>query len=385
MEFSALHLSLFKANEYLRPTFDCFEGLITVRDYLSSFTVEANSNVISEKDKWQRDVNPNDRRVKGMFNYLDEEETGFTGIIIFVNRLKIEQQINVGHQVAVVGCLEPDAERFINDGQGRHTAFSKKLEHLRSAEVVDEAAIEKLLDRTLGLKLIVTNTDSLDEVKEAIRKLFSDIHLNLVKPNTSLSLYFSDEPVSRLMRALCETVSVEDKPLYDRIALNGEIKQGQIWNLQQFRTLVLRVMGAATAKANKLLKDPIAFEEWKLTLTKVLTELLAQLPVSQLDSDEWSKVHQTSLYTKALAAEGLGYLARSMLEFALRQQEKVDFTVLRGLQELELDNMASKLWVSDKVCFKDGATVKITPKSGKLIGNLLCNHLSVFPAKSLIT
>ena len=254
-----IQLSLFKAKEGLRPSFDCYEGIITVGNYLDAFCCEKNSDAISEYDKCQRDVTKS--RVDAIEGYLSEEETAFTGVVVFVNRAELAREIEVGDQTAVVLKLDESMSAHITDGQGRYTAFSKKLNQLIASESLDSVAA--LRARTLGLKLVVTNTEHVLDVKDAIRSFFADVHLNLKKPSTALSLFFSGDPLSRLMRSVSMRVSINGYNLFDRLATSTTLKQHQIMDYSHFRTLICRILAVSPKKANEALSDPAVFTAYE--------------------------------------------------------------------------------------------------------------------------
>ncbi|MDN3661145.1 DGQHR domain-containing protein [Vibrio agarivorans] len=377
---SGVEVCLFEASEGLRSSFDCYEGVITVGDYLTGFSVEANSDVLKEQDKSQRDVTENDPRVNGIFSYLDEDETAFTGVIVFVSKIEVLETFQVGRQKAILAHLSSDASTFINDGQGRHVAFSKKIKHLQNQETVNQEQVEQLLNRTLGIKFIVTNTETVDEVKGLIRKLFADIHLNLVKPKTSLSLYFSDAPLCRLLKDICSEVFINQKPLLDAIAVNGKIKKGQVWDLNQFRSLCLTLMDSTPKAANQQLYDPSCYAQWKATISGLLSKTLPLLSLEHFDTDDWKQHHTESLVAKALFAKGLGYLLRSAIEEALENNRKVDYVAFSNLASLPLHQLADPIWLDSNIAFKGTKTVQIAPKSEKVIGSFLCRKLRIYPS-----
>ncbi|WP_281189031.1 DGQHR domain-containing protein [Vibrio harveyi] len=377
-----ISLSLFRATEYLCNTFNCYEGITTVRKFLDGFSVEANSDQIDEKEKSQRDVSMSDPRVNSMCEYLDRDETAFTGIIIFVTKLVIEQSVKLGEHEAVLGTIPLDAESHITDGQGRHTAFTKKLDFYLKQGVANEM-VDKLLNRTLGLKLIVTNTETIAEARDSIRNFFSDIHLTLRKPNTSLSIYFSSAPVDKLCRDVCNTLSLNGQPLINRIAVNGKIKQGQIWDLLQFRSFVLKIMGATPAAANKDLAIADSYDRWREILLAITPCIFKTFPLHDLDSKDWRQFHDKALFTKALYAQGLGYLARSVIDEALDSQMKLNYLVFDKLANLPQFDLGHQVWVSQEIAHKVDKKTKITPKCDLKIGAFLCRELRVYPCRAL--
>lgn len=383
---TGVELCLFEANEGLRDSFDCYEGVITIGNYLKGFEVEANSDVLKEQQKSQRDVSVKDSRVNGIVTYLDEEETAFTGVIVFVNKIDVIQSVTLGAlgaQKAIVARIPNDASSFINDGQGRHVAFTKKLDFYLNQEQVDHEKVDAFLGRTLGIKFIVTNTETVDEVKDLIRKLFADIHLNLVKPKTSLSLYFSDTPLCRLLRDICTEVQLNGAPLLDAIAVNGKIKRGQVWDLNQFRSLCLTLMDSTAKAANSQLYDGGCYAQWKATTCALLNYLLPLLSIDHFDSDDWKKRHASSLVGKALFAKGVGFLLRSVIEEALENNRKVDYKVFDPLSALPLHQLDDSVWLDSKIAFRGTKSVQITPKSEKAIGSFLCRKLRVYPSIQL--
>ncbi len=382
--FPPITLSLYKAREGFRPTFDCFEGIVTIKDFLSGFVREENSDKLSFEDKCQRNVSLNDSRVKGIYNYLPSdpsEETGFTGIIIFVNTANVVQEIQIGSEVAVALGIPATASRHVMDGQGRHAAFTKKLAALQ--EEGDQLKIDEFLRRTLGLKLIVTNTPHVKDVKQVIRKFFADVHLNLKKPPTTLSLLFADNPLSRFMRDLSMSIIVSEKPLYERLVVHGRTERGHITDYGQFRSLVCKSLGAGPAKAEVILDDPEAYRSWLAILTKLIGAAYSHIDVSKVDTDEWGASHQKAVFSKALFTTALGMAIRTMIEASSLSKRKIDYQRFNALSDLPLNDLSDPLWTERGVSQIDSnGTVKIVPKCAKEISLILCDSLGLSSANN---
>ncbi|WP_235187491.1 DGQHR domain-containing protein [Vibrio nigripulchritudo] len=369
---------MFRASEGFGPSFDCFEGIITIADFLNGFTREENSDTMSFEDKCQRDVSLGDSRVKGIYQYLSvpEKVTGFTGIIIFVNTAKVVEELMLGSQLAVVLEIPAFASRHVLDGQGRHAAFTKKLAALR--EQGNQTQIDLLLKRTLGLKFIVTNTPHVKDTRKVMRQFFSDVHLNLKKPPTTLSLFFSDDPLSRFMRSLSMSVSVSGKPLYERLVVHGKTERGHITDYSQLRSMVCKSIGSGPAKAAAFLADEQAYSAWLTILTKLVSAAYSNIDAGQLDSDDWSEAHSKALFTKALFTTALGMSIRALIQHSAMSNTKVNYARFSSLAALPLDDLSDPLWINAGVSQKDDqGKVTIIPKCSHSILAILCDSLDL--------
>lgn len=378
-------LSLFKAREGFRSSFDCFEGIISIGQYIDGFVCEPNSDEMPEHDKCQRDVTRS--RTSGIESYTtidveSEGESAFTGVVIFVNQAQVLQSIPVGDETAVVLSIADTASTHITDGQGRHTAFSSKVQKL--LESGEPSQVERLRARTLGLKLIVTNTDSVLDAKDAIRTFFASIHLNLKKPATSLSLFFSDDPLSRLMRSVSIKSEVGGRTLYDRLSTTKTLSMGQIMDYGHFRTLICRMLGASPKSANAALSDSDVFDAYESIFSKLLVALYSRIDVSGVDEHDYAKYRSSAMYNKALVIGALGAVCRSLIETAGRTSTKIDLTKLDALSDLPLGAMNDSLWIENGiVTVKPNGSVTITPKSESVIALLICDKLNIEPSAAL--
>lgn len=374
----SLPLVLEKAKEGFSKTYgvDIYEGVLTVGEYVESFEVEKNSDEISEKDKMQRDVNVSDSRVRSMKDYVQRGASIFNNVTIFVNKLADVKDVAVGHKTLVVASVPEGAEAHITDGQGRHTTFSSLL-----AELSDEER-EELSSHTLSVKFVVTNTDTVYEVRHIARQCFSDYHLNMVKPSTSLSLYFdTSTPYGRLMTTLLKE-NINGEELVERISLKGKITGKQVWTLAMFATFVHTALGKTKSNLNKELKDDACFEKTLKLVRMVLPKALGLLPLDVINDNDpdVKKVHNNALFTKALFLTGLGYVVRSLMEQAILTGE-LNFDALDKVKTLPLTDKTCESLKKARIVDEDD---KMISKSDKRVGGYLCRLTGIMPCEALM-
>lgn len=374
-----LELVLFPAKEGFSSKYnvDIYEGTLTFGEYHNHLAVEKNSDVINEMDKMQRDCSANDSRVKSIVNYIKNGGSIFTSVTIFVGELNKLQTVHVGNREMLVATLEPDIDRHITDGQGRHTS----IDTLLSSLTPDEVAL--LSDHTLSVKFVVTHTNTIFEVRHIVRQAFSDYHISLKKPSSSLSLYFdSATPYGRLMGALLD-VEVHNKPLVEWISLKGKITGHQVYTLAMFANFVLTALGKSKSTLNTELQDDAIFEQTQSLMFKLIPQVLNVLPLNMLETGNQSaskKIHEQALFTKALFLTGLGYLARSMMEDAI-VSGSLSFDSLEVLKGLPLTDKSCDTLKQAKIMDENN---KIVSKCDKRIGSYLCRAVRVMPCEILL-
>jgi hypothetical protein len=239
-----------------------------------------------------------------------------------------------------------------------------------------------LAGHTLSVKFVVTHTDTIYEVRHIVRQAFSDYHISLKKPSSSLSLYFdSATPYGRLMNTLL-SVDVREKPLYEWISLKGKITGHQVWTLAMFANFVQTALGKTKSTLNSELNDEACFEQTLMLLTKILPEVLNVLPLNSLETNNKvsaKHVHEQALFTKALFLTGLGYLVRSIMEEAIISGH-LSFDLLTKLTELPLMDKSCESLKKAKIIDEDN---KIVSKCDKRIGAYLCRAVRVMPCEIL--
>jgi len=379
----ALSVSLFEGVEGLSMNTQCsiYETRLRWKDLAQQFESEANSDLVGEEFKHQRDVSANDTRVKGIRNYLETRtDTLFPGIIIFVNNLDITNSIELNNGDRVLEANIPsDAHRLICDGQGRFTTVSEVLK-----------SHPEWNDFTIGAKIICTNTSTLNEASSIIRQTFSDVNGHTLKPNTSLSMYFDTaKPFSRMIKEIIEsdiTVNGSTSQLRNLISLNGSIKKGQLWTLKQFSDSFPVLFGSTPKALNESLEDSDLYESTKQVGVEFYRRILSQLPLEELfvsDNKQFNDIHKRSMFTKALFSKALGYVGRSLYEESINSEQPIDWSKLDKLATLPLDTIESEVWIKSQVSWCDDSKgfpiVKIHKSSDKKIARVLCQACRIFP------
>ncbi|MBB1419859.1 DGQHR domain-containing protein [Pseudoalteromonas sp. SG44-1] len=370
-----LTLAMFKSKEGItQQDVDTYEGVMTFKELADSFGIEPNSDLIDEKYKRQRDVDT--RRINGFKSYWESSKaTVFPNITIFVNEIEVIKEVDLVGKTLVSASLKPESSRLISDGQGR-TTFIKWL--------LAQDQMTEFESHTIAYKLIVTNTPTLNCQKsnKLIKQLFSDYHSNIVKPSQSISKYFdSSTPFSRLMNALLEIQLDDSHLLKDVISLNGKIKRGQVWNFVQLNSLVQKFLKVTPVTANKQLADEQIYTCTLELCTNFLKQIFSQIPFGELDTDNYLAVHEKVMYTKAVFANALGFIGRSLLDEMLIDYKRTwDELSL----ELILKDKLDKFWTTSKVTHNDEGKITILKGTERRIGALLCRELRIYPCTELL-
>lgn len=372
-----LPLTLFVGNEGLTHHYkgtQSFEGVMTVKEFVEQFSCEKNSDLIDESEKMQRDVSEKDPRVKCMVTYVKKGASIFPNVTIFLNYLVILENIKVGCRDMVIASIHKDADRHITDGQGRHTTASIVL-GLDESELIN---LNDFANHTISVKLVITNTETIYEARKMVRQVFSDYHIALKKPNSSISLYFdSSTPYGLLMNELMES-ELEGKPMHTWVASKGRVTGHQAWSLAQFANFVHTALGKTKSSLNKDLLDEDCYLETRNVLVDLLPMLISKLPLNSLINEEKGS-HSKALFTKALFLTGFGYLVRSAIEDSLISGE-LNIEAFDQLQKLPLANMFDDSLREEKIVDENG---KIISHSSKRIGSYLCNKIRIMPCALL--
>lgn len=371
-----LPLTLFKAKEGLsnKAGVTIYEGVITFEELAKHFPVEANSDVLSEQLKRQRDVDSG--RVNALKRYWQETDAAvFPNMTFFCNELTVLEEMKIGNRSVVTAELPATADRFIADGQGR-TTFIKWL----LAQYKDH-----FNDFTVSFKLIHIADESLTTpfATKLIRQLFSDYHVSLKKPNKSISHHFNSRtPFAALCHELLEMEISLGKRLKDRIGLHGKINCGTMWKFDQFKAMVLKFIGVSASTADKSLADAEHFEVTLGICRDFLKEAISKFPVNMLDGQDYKSQHEAAMFTKVVFTNGLGLLGRSIFDAIVVNGTGDDsFSVFQNLN-LPIADKADKFWIKHSVVTHEDH--KIVRGSDKRIGALLCQHLKVFPTLELM-
>lgn len=371
---SPLNLVLIKTNEAIgRRGVSTYETTLSFKQLAAHFQVEANVDVLGEELKRQRDVE--DSRILALKRYwLKSEGAVFPSMTIFVNTLTIGATHEIGDRVLVEAVLEMDSDRFIADGQGRTTFIQYLLANMSGCD-----------DFTIATKVIVTHTESLSVEPAAtiIRQLFSDYHINLKRPNRSISKCFDkSSPLARLCLELLEVqVGASATPLKKRIALHGKIRLGHIWTYDQFTGLISKFLGVAPSVANKQLADDAVYQQSLALCSAFLNQVGQILPFEMLDTPNFLEVHEQMMFTKAIFATAIAYVGKSVVEEMLVDDSR-NWSALRSLS-LPICSKDDKLWQTHNVTMVDDGKVKIIKATDRRIGSLICRELRIFPCHEL--
>ena len=365
------------------PSIQIIVGSMTYRDYIEHFSRELPSEILSEKLKCQRDTNKARAKKVGVYLYERTDST-LPDVTLHVNRINELDRSSFGGAKLVHFEIPPMSSRLIGDGQHRHWGieFYKELLEANGGD------LNELLNRRIGFMMFVTNTTHIQDCAPIIKQIFADYHLNVSKPTSSLSASFDmADPFNRLIAEVAESVEIGANTLDNHISSSGTIKQGQLWTREQYTTFITTASGMTKAAIRKLAKSPDDFEKFKKSFSVLTSATLNNLPLSMLMDENFS--HDKALFTKALFAKGLGFFVLSAKEQMSKHQNPEMFkNNLESISKLPLDTMDHKIWLDAGITVKSegakGSKVKITPKSDKVIAQMLCSSASVFPCKALL-
>lgn len=369
----SLELVLFKSKEGIEQLgVTTYEGMLTFKELVQHTVVEANTDVLSEELKKQRDVDK--PRVEGLKKYWkDSDGAVFPNMTFFANNLIINSTEKIGNRELVRATLDKFADRFISDGQGRKSFIDWLL---------TQEGSEKFEDHTISFKLIVTHTDTLSTPKASkiVKQVFADYHVSLKKPNKSISKYFdSASPFARLLNELME-VEVNGK-LQKYIALHGKINRGQLWTFDQFTAMIQKFLKVTPSTANKMLACDETFQSTFELCEAFLCRVMNILPVEQLDVDDFEEAHERLMFTKAIFVNALGYVGRSLFDEMLLDESKT-WESLKQLDFLQKDKK-DKFWIKSKITMNDEGAIRIIKGTDKRFGALICRELRIFPCSEL--
>ncbi|WP_083700386.1 DGQHR domain-containing protein [Shewanella sp. UCD-KL12] len=371
----ALKLVLFKSKEGIEALgVTTYETLVTFREIADHFRIEENSDVLDEEFKKQRDVDA--ARINGLKKYWETSEGPvFPNMTIFTNELSVTDEMVMGNSHIIQASLDQLSDRFICDGQGRST-FIKWLMSLDSSD--------KYFDHTISVKLIVTGTNSLSEPKavKLIRQVFADYHVSLRKPNKSISKHFdTGSTFSRFLNELLDIEINGAETIKKRIALHGKIKQGHLWSYDQFTSLIQKFLKLTPSTAQKHFAIEGNYETSLELCRGFLCAVFSILPVNNLDVENYNEVHEGSMFTKAIFANALGFIGRSLFDEMLLNDE-LSWNKLKEVN-LPLDSKEDKFWLKNKVTMSDDGAIKIIKGTDRRIGSIVCRDLRIFPCPEL--
>lgn len=375
----SLPLILFKGSDGLSQSteaIETYETSITFGEFADYFSAELNSDEdgIEETTKIQRDITK--VRTDSILKYLKTRtDYSFPGIILVVSELGETKPLAIQSSRTLVSTSIPaTSQRAILDGQGRHSAICRYQTEL--LENGDLALYNALRSSTLSAKLVVCNSAIHEpSTRSILRQVFSDLHLKLRKPNTSLNLYFdSKNAFNRLIDTIAQKVTVNSEGDFSRaIARNGALKNGKLWKYTDLAILIERSMGLSKARFADLLEREDDIQKYGTKISMILAEVMSHLPSIAPTKLE----HDSSLYTKTLFVSGLGYCIRSSIECG-------DISRFSFLSTLPLSDKTDPLWQESGIMMHNAAgNLTIVRGSDKRIGLMLCERCGIEPTQVL--
>ncbi|WP_288987656.1 DGQHR domain-containing protein [uncultured Pseudoalteromonas sp.] len=374
-DLTDLNLTLFKANEGISKLgVRVYEGVMTFKELAKRFPIEANSDELSEEFKRQRDVGT--PRLSALKKYWQTSNGSvFPNITLFANVLTVTREHTIGNKELVEATLSAEAATHIGDGQGR-TSLIKYL--------LDDEANSECENHTISFKLIITDTMDLHTIKadKIIKKVFNDYHVNMKRPNQSISKHFDySNPLSVLVNDCLEFNIAGGIQLKKRIALHGNIKRGHVWTFQQFTSMIQKFLNVTPANSTKMLGEPDNFNSALRLCQQFTRSIFEILPAEMLDSDDFSSIHENTMFTRAIFSNALGYVGRSLFDEMLLDNS-VQWSKLSTLK-LPICDKTDTLWIKSNVTIKDGNKIKILKGTDKRIAALICNELRIYPCAEL--
>lgn len=369
-----LTLALFKSTEGIENLgITSYEGIMTFKDLANHFQIEENSDVLSEEMKRQRDVDAS--RINGLKAYWKTSKgTVFPNMTIFANHIDIKNQHEIipGRYV-VTASLPALADRFICDGQGRTTFIKWLLAQENTAE-----------HHTISFKLLITNTPTLSEPSavKMIRQTFADYHVQLKKPNKSISRHFNTN--GAIDSLINELMNVEANGLVrHRIALHGHIRQGHLWTYDQFCSMIQKFLKLTPSTAEKHLADAQNYEASFELCKQFIQRVFHLLPLNKLDDPaSFHHVHEECIFTKAIFANALAYVGRSLLDEML-VNENITWEKITDFN-MPICSKFDKFWQKNRITMDDNGAVKIIKATDRRIAALLCRQYKIYPCAELI-
>lgn len=370
-----LNLTLFKASEGISSLgVRVFEGVMTFKELAERFPIEANSDTLSEEFKRQRDVGA--PRLNALKKYWQTSNGSvFPNITLFANVLTVTREHTIGNKELVEATLSAEAATHIGDGQGR-TSLIKYL--------LSDEANSVCENHTISFKLIVTDTIDLHTVKadKIIKQVFNDYHVNMKRPNQSISKHFDhSNPLSMLVNDCLGFNIAGGIQLQKRIALHGNLKKGHVWTFQQFTSMIQKFLNVTTANSIKMLGDDENYMSALRLCQLFMRRVFEILPCEILDGEDFSAVHESTMFSRAIFANALGYVGRSLFDEMLLDNS-VQWSKLSTLK-LPICDKTDTLWIKSNVTIKDGNKIKILKGTDKRIAALICNELRIYPCAEL--
>lgn len=322
---------------------------------------------IAEHEKLQRD--PTDSRMRNIRQYLTtRQNTIFPAVTCVATELFFEPldipSLNGVSQMGVLR-LPATAERMLIDGQGRRLGIEAAMDILAA-----------LKTRTIDIKFVETNSETLLDAKLMIRQIFSDFHKKVVKPNSSINLFFDSSEKSSTFVVRAYEYIREHGLLWDGfISLDGSTDA--VWQLAQFKTFLRNLTGLSDKEMNSILENPAHEEMWLAQLGSYL-QVLKDIPVFRGLSEgtiDLKTAKHNNILCCAIGIESLGLVGKFLIDLALKRNTKVDWQYAGGIASLDFSK-TNEMWVNQVVTSAGKMLKGSASKMAFLIASELCIPVS---------
>ena len=346
-----------------------FEGVITGRQLANFFPIEASSDFYPEELKRQRDLEKS--RAKKLIHYFDTRiDTVLPSLTIFVSHLSNEEIVYINNTAFLTAILPANADRLIADGQNRCNLYQSQTD-------------PAILEQTVAVKFICTDSCSLEENTGAIRQLFSDYHSKLIKPKDALNLYYnSSEPYCELLRKFLD-IEIKGSPLKTFVSTTGTLRCQQYILYNQLSSFITLFIKTSPLKINNGLKsNPEAESLYFDRISSMFKTLFEIFPVIDTSTD-------SLMFTKSIFLKATMLVARSILEESLDDGIQPDWNRLNRLSELPLTDMTDKFWIdAGSVKERDPESKSknshtMVSKSEQALARKLCRFLKIQPCEAI--
>lgn len=291
----------------------------TLGELIDAFPIHESER---DEDLLQRKLTNN--RSDNIKDYLlTRKDAVFPQLAGFVTSHALSEDV---HGMFKKVVLPENAERMLVDGQGRRDGGRKAIEER-----------PELAKMTVDVKLMVLNTDDLLSSAQIIRQVFSDYHKNVVKPNSSINLFFdSAKPSSAFFVRSLKYIEDADTLFAKQVSRDGATDR--IYTLAQYKTFIEKLTGMTSKEMDKAMLDTQVLDMWLRVVASFISHLENEAfpQLFDVQKSDVSVLKKTNLVCCAIGLEALGRLGNLIIDNALTAQEKPDFSVLEGLSTLSM-------------------------------------------------
>lgn len=259
--------------------------------------------------------------------------------------------------------LPESAQRMLVDGQGRREGGMLAIK--------ENPALRSM---TVDIKLIVLRTDTLLASADIIRQVFSDYHKNVVKPNSSINLFFdSSKKSSAFYVSALDALEKRGSMFAKQVSRDGSTDR--IYTLAQFKVFIEKLTGMTDKQMDDTFEDEDVRDMWIRIVdayvnaieSKAFPDVYSHITNLQ-EMKDFKKNH---LGCCAIGIEALGRLGNLIIDTALAQQSKPDFDQVSDLSTLDMSRDAAN-WQGSVM--HEG---KILKGSAKKLATKLALHLKI--------